>query len=183
MSLNASSTSEKELGVRAHEKDVDEAAVTDDNRQEVKRSPWWRFGGRDYSFVSVDAGYPLSSSSASSSDTNLEAVSDVGNVWQNDVRSPWAPGISREPLPEPQTRSHNDVLQESKDLYKPIERYEGAHRFDPSLKWDPEEEKRLVRTVRASLRWFCCFAHSYVARLAHCLTSMHHVLCPSIGSW
>jgi hypothetical protein len=97
MSLNPSPTSEKELDVRAHVKDVDEAAITDDNRQEVKRSPWWRFGGGDYSFVSVDAGYPLPPSSASSSDTNLEAVADVGNVWQNDVRSPWASRISPEP--------------------------------------------------------------------------------------
>ena len=96
MSQNLSPTTEKDLGVLTHNKDVDEAAVRDDNRQQVKRNPWWWFGGRDYSFVSVDAGYPLSSNSASSSDSNLEAVADVGNVWQNDVRSPMPPRMSLE---------------------------------------------------------------------------------------
>lgn len=34
-----------------------------------------------------------------------------------------------------------------KEIYKPIEGYEGAHRFDSSMKWSVDEEKRLVRTV------------------------------------
>jgi hypothetical protein len=33
--------------------------------------------------------------------------------------------------------------------YKPIERYEGYHRYDPNFDWEPEEERRLIRKVRS----------------------------------
>jgi hypothetical protein len=33
-------------------------------------------------------------------------------------------------------------------IYKPIEKYEGSHRFDPSATWTPQEEQALVRTVK-----------------------------------
>lgn len=41
------------------------------------------------------------------------------------------------------------------DLYKPIEKYEGAHRYDPKFEWSEKEEKKLVRRVRATCpkRW------------------------------
>lgn len=32
-------------------------------------------------------------------------------------------------------------------FYKPIESYEGYHRYDPSFSWEPAEERRLVRKV------------------------------------
>jgi hypothetical protein len=32
-------------------------------------------------------------------------------------------------------------------IYKPIENYEGSHRFDPTATWTPQEESALVRTV------------------------------------
>lgn len=35
----------------------------------------------------------------------------------------------------------------SPEHYKPISTYEGAHRYDPSFEWDPNEESRLVRKV------------------------------------
>jgi hypothetical protein len=86
----------------------------------TRRRPWWKLGGVDYSFVSVDAGYGKTAS-ATSSDTQLDTVEEHGrHVWNTD---------------------------EAKDIYKPIEGYEGAHRFDPNLTWDPEEEKKLVRQV------------------------------------
>jgi len=31
--------------------------------------------------------------------------------------------------------------------YKPIDKYEGRHRYDPDFGWEPEEEKRVVRKV------------------------------------
>lgn len=37
------------------------------------------------------------------------------------------------------------------DSYKPIEKYEGAHRYDPLFQWTEAEEKRLVRRVSARL--------------------------------
>jgi hypothetical protein len=36
------------------------------------------------------------------------------------------------------------------DVYVPIEKYEGRHRFDPKATWTEEEEARLVRRVRFS---------------------------------
>ena len=100
-------------------KDVDENGFAATHA--VKTKPWWKFGGKDYSFVSVNAGYATSATSTSTSDTKFEARENLGhNVWVND---------------------------ESKEIYKPIEGYEGAHRFDPSLEWSQEEEKRLVRIV------------------------------------
>ena len=31
--------------------------------------------------------------------------------------------------------------------YKPIDSYEGAHRYDPDFEWTPAEEKKIVRKV------------------------------------
>lgn len=39
---------------------------------------------------------------------------------------------------------------EGAEFYKPIEKYEGRHRFVPDATWTPEEERRLVRTVSLS---------------------------------
>jgi hypothetical protein len=35
-------------------------------------------------------------------------------------------------------------------FYKPIESYEGYHRWDPSFQWEAKEEKKLVRKVSGS---------------------------------
>ena len=32
--------------------------------------------------------------------------------------------------------------------YKPVDSYEGRHRWDPHFQWDAKEEKRVVRKVR-----------------------------------
>jgi len=34
-----------------------------------------------------------------------------------------------------------------KDRYRPVDSYEGIHRYDPDFVWDKPEEKRLVRKV------------------------------------
>lgn len=31
--------------------------------------------------------------------------------------------------------------------YKPIDSYEGLHRWDPEFEWEPEEERKVVRKV------------------------------------
>jgi MFS family permease len=36
----------------------------------------------------------------------------------------------------------------SKDHYKPVQTYEGIHRYDPDFEWELAEEKRVVRKVR-----------------------------------
>lgn len=37
------------------------------------------------------------------------------------------------------------------DSYRPVDTYEGIHRYDPDFEWKPEEEKRVVRKVRRSM--------------------------------
>ena len=36
----------------------------------------------------------------------------------------------------------------SESFYKPIDTYEGIHRYDPQFEWEPKEEQRVVRKVR-----------------------------------
>jgi hypothetical protein len=33
------------------------------------------------------------------------------------------------------------------DRYRPVDSYEGLHRYDPDLEWEPEEERKVVRKV------------------------------------
>lgn len=126
------------------------------NAVPFKTKPWWKLGGKDYSFVPVDSGY-THTVEANKSDSTLDSVRDMGrHVYEND---------------------------EAKDIYKPIEGYEGAHRFNPHLKWDPDEEKRLVKTVRTSSPANRSSLTCRTARLANCFAGMHYVLCASTGSW
>lgn len=113
----------------ANVNDVDESGLQGVDPKPMNK-PWWKLGGKDYSFVSVNAGYTRSAISTSSSDTKLDAVENLGrHVYETD---------------------------DTKEIYKPIAGYEGSHRFDPSFQWDPEEEGKLVRTVNLS---FPCFTH------------------------
>jgi hypothetical protein len=34
------------------------------------------------------------------------------------------------------------------DTYRPVDTYEGIHRFDPDFEWEPTEERKIVRKVR-----------------------------------
>jgi hypothetical protein len=113
----------------ANVNDVDESGLQGVDPKPMSK-PWWKLGGKDYSFVSVNAGYTRSAISTSSSDTKLDAVENLGrHVYETD---------------------------DTKEIYKPIAGYEGSHRFDPSFQWDPEEERKLVRMVSLS---FPCFTH------------------------
>ena len=94
-------------------------------REVPKPRPWWKLGGKDCSYVSVNAGYDLPSETASVDKSDDESlVKNVNNVWD-------AP--------------------EATEIYKPVEKFEGAHRFDPSATWTKAEEKALVRRVRQIL--------------------------------
>jgi hypothetical protein len=33
------------------------------------------------------------------------------------------------------------------DTYRPVDTYEGIHRFDPDFEWEPQEERKIVRKV------------------------------------
>ena len=114
----------------ANVNDVDESGLQSVDPKPMKSKLWWKLGGKDYSFVSINAGYTRSAISTSSSDTKLDAVESLGrHVYETD---------------------------DTKEIYKPIAGYEGSHRFDPSFQWDPEEERKLVRMVSLS---FPCFTH------------------------
>lgn len=47
------------------------------------------------------------------------------------------------------TFGDTDSLEE---FYKPIDTFEGLHRYDPSFSWDPKDEKKLVRRVSRSFK-------------------------------
>jgi hypothetical protein len=79
---------------------------------------WWHLGGEDVIFVSVRN--DGSGLSKGEFDTNVTETAD-GSVF-NDLRTA--------------------------DIYAPIEKYEGAHRFDPKATWTEAEELSLVRRVR-----------------------------------
>ena len=49
------------------------------------------------------------------------------------------------------TGHHGAVTFDSAGLkarqYRPIDTYEGIHRFDPDFDWEPEEERKVIRKV------------------------------------
>ena len=83
--------------------------------------PWWKLGGKDIIFKPVDPDSVTSSNVASTEDIETSGLDNV----------------------------HGSVFDDSgaAEFYKPIEKYEGSHRFDPTATWTPAEEKALVRTV------------------------------------
>ena len=46
-----------------------------------------------------------------------------------------------------------------KEYYKPIDTYEGIHRYDPDFDWEPEEERKVVRKVRRGIPFLYLFSH------------------------
>lgn len=100
---------------------VDVKADTSRGTHDVKSPPWWKIGGKDYSYVSIDGDYTVASGESSSTESFADDL----------------------------VKRRNSVFQapEAVELYKPSESYEGAHRFDPALVWTQDEEKALVRRV------------------------------------
>ena len=64
----------------------------------------------------------------------------------------------------------NDSLE---SFYKPIDSYEGRHRYDPSFEWTPKEEKRVVRKVSSSALGEQILRHSLLMTLSDRLEDMH----------
>ena len=99
----------------------------------VKTPPWWKIGGKDYSYVSIDGDYTVASGESSSTESLDDTI----------------------------VKKRNSVFQapEAVDLYKPPESYEGSHRFNPSLVWTQDEEKALVKRVSNTLFVIVCSSH------------------------
>lgn len=92
-----------------------------DLRNAIGANPWWKFGGHDRVFVSSRLGTSESTLSSFQKDTGIEnEVTSDGTVFSD---------------------------SRAAELYEPIERYEGRHRFDPHATWSDEEERKLVRRV------------------------------------
>lgn len=66
-------------------------------------------------------------------------------VRNNEIRASVDYGADHSEIPD------GSVFTDARatDIYAPIERYEGAHRFDPKATWTEAEEAALVRRVRA----------------------------------
>ncbi len=86
------------------------------------RKKWWQIGGQDVIFVSVR-------------DDGLPSNKADFDTNSNDTLDEGVFADSR-----------------TKDVYAPIENYEGRHRFDPKATWTEEEEANLVRRVRPCFR-------------------------------
>jgi hypothetical protein len=88
------------------------------------KRPWWKIGGPDISFSPVDVDSVATSRSGSINndiETNQDGKIDIhGSVFSD---------------------------ADAAEFYKPVETYEGIHRFDPEATWTAEEEQKLVRTV------------------------------------
>ena len=102
-------------------------------RQSLVTKPlkWWKLGGQDVSHVSVDHGYNVMVDSENDyvkRATRLSIVENVNNPYE-------APEVE--------------------EIYRPIEGYEGTHRFDPNATWTKEEERQLVRRVCITQFTYC----------------------------
>jgi hypothetical protein len=114
-----------DLGKKASDPEISEksGAQYPISSTTVTKRPWWKLGGKDLSFAPVDADSVAPSSSGSvNEDTEAGAANNI----------------------------HGGVFDDSRaaEFYKPIEKYEGKHRFDPHATWTAEEERKLVRSVR-----------------------------------
>lgn len=67
------------------------------------------------------------------------------------------------------SKAHVEVGRENLHAaLPPHESYEGAHRFDPTASWDPEEERRVVRkTDIRLLSWLCLMVSVWPAYSPH----------------
>ncbi|KAJ6780948.1 hypothetical protein PWT90_05375 [Aphanocladium album] len=87
--------------------------------QAAPRYTWWNTDGNDASYISIDEGYERDGHHSDAS-----SISDTAKTSANVF-----------------------TAAEALDVYKPVEGFEGAARFDPSATWSAEEEKKLVKTL------------------------------------
>ena len=92
-----------------------------ENVRPRRTKKWWHIGGQDVVFV------PVSDDGVVSSKTDFDI--DVTKTADGSVFAD----------------------ARTTDVYAPIEKFEGRHRFDPNATWTEEEETGLVRRVRPTL--------------------------------
>ena len=115
------SSSDKEVTVVFREEPSQGSSTPSEQDLPQKANPWWKFGGRDRIFVPSR----LQGSRSNFKDFQGDrTVDDDHNADGNVFSDPRAV-----------------------EIYKPIEKYEGRHRFDLHATWSDEEERRLIRRV------------------------------------
>ena len=115
------SSSDKDLALVYGEERSQGSFAPPEQETPLKANSWWKFGGRDRIFVPSR----LQGSRSTFKDFQGDrTIDDDHNADGNVFSDPRAV-----------------------DIYKPIEKYEGRHRFDLHATWSDEEEKRLVRRV------------------------------------
>ncbi|KAI7549440.1 MFS general substrate transporter [Hortaea werneckii] len=80
-------------------------------------------------------------------------------------KSPKLPEVEAKACPRPPVAKNalfSEVSHTALDdgslaaFYKPIDTYEGRHRYDPNFEWEPAEERRLVRKIDYRIcTWVC----------------------------
>lgn len=83
------------------------------------RASWWSSGTGDYSHVSVD-------------DNSSSLLTRIGLDHEDTIGEA--------------SNVYSDA--DARDIYKPVQGYEGSHRFDHNASWTEQQEKTLVRKVR-----------------------------------
>lgn len=88
-----------------------------------RSNAWWRFGGKDRTFVPSQ----ITTSKTSLNSSQQDEIDNDNNIY-------------------------GSVFSDSRavEFYKPIEKYEGRHRFDMHAVWSDEEEKSLIRKVSSN---------------------------------
>lgn len=80
----------------------------------------------------------------------------------NDDYKQVSAGSSSETLPAPAPKQVKDISEGAFDTtedpryYKPIDDYEGIHRWDPDFEWEEQEEKKLIRKIDLRVCTFAC---------------------------
>ncbi|KAI9719788.1 MAG: hypothetical protein M1812_003276 [Candelaria pacifica] len=107
--------------------------------------------------------------SKSKADSNIHPSRYPGDNTPSvsSLESPAVYDAGKGPLPQAFTSlaDHKDEFQKrgrtfetfgDPSLYKPIDTYEGKHRYDPEFQWEPKEEKKLVRKLDIKIcSWVC----------------------------
>ncbi|KAE8132456.1 major facilitator superfamily domain-containing protein [Aspergillus pseudotamarii] len=94
------------------------------------------------------------------SDDYKEAAANVEPV--KDDSKQVSAGSSSETLPVAAPNRVRDISEGAFDTtedpryYKPIDDYEGIHRWDPDFEWEEQEEKKLIRKIDLRVCTFAC---------------------------
>ncbi|KAF4303855.1 putative phthalate transporter [Botryosphaeria dothidea] len=104
-----------------------------------EQSPW---SSTQYTFSAAEA-------SAFEEMASPTTIDEIGYAKKNDLRIEEAPMNTARADPTFATAGLDKY-------YRPVEGYEGLHRYDPDFEWEPEEERRIVRKIDKRIcAWVC----------------------------